>query len=1002
MNVNRLHRAFSVVSTVLISVLTLSPIAPIVQAGGISNATLPSSVDNISNTLQFTSAGHVLGFSEDGVMIASARHMLKVNFLGSKGSTPQSDVQAGGPLGHVTYTNAWDGVKAVYESSEKSVMKSTYFVDGANVKNIRLGYNRPVQIDEKGNLLVAYEDGIMTESAPIAWQEISGQKKPVQVAYALLATKEIGFKLGEYVKGVPVVIDPTVAWNTFLGGSSNENSRGITTDGSGNVFVIGDSTSTWGTPVNAIYGNGSADIFVAKLGGDGSLAWNTFLGSGGTDNGNSIKVDNSGYVYIAGVSSATWGTPINAHAGGGGDGVIAKIDGSGNLLWNTFFGGSSGTEIANSIALDGSGNIYTVGSATAAWGSPVRAYTASSDIVAVKFNSSGAESWHTFFGGSGFDNAFAVAVDGSGNVYVGGYDDSTWGSPVRAYTAANDASVTKLDSSGAVVWNTFLGGSGNDVAFALVLDASGNIFVGGHAFGTWSTPIRAYDAALDGFVARLDTSGTLVWNTFLGGSGSDGIRGLALDVSGNLIAGGNSNATWGTPLQSYVGGVDAMIVQIDLNGVFAWNTFVGGTGTETPLALALDTSGNAYMTGISNSTWGTPVRAFTSGNDSFAFKLSNLVSANGTGLESLSTTLAQPMYSVDWTTNPSYSNVTYTWSLSRTVMADPGDACLTTNDCFKILLNLKDTGTVADHLDQEWMTGIDPGDVAWGGPLDMSVSGVTRVDTDSNGRYDQLQLLIDCSSGCAMVTSTPYSLSIVNGPLKNPVSPIGYVAGGYTSLTHTMYVNDQSASMSASQSMASIVAIGSGLTVTANVDPTLTFSVAAVPSGTSFIGENTDVTPTDNDTCNFGVLAPGDAQTCMFNLSIATNASNGYSIYVVQDQNMTFNGNEIKQYDSNSAPAVKGHAAATTWVSPATAQLAHLGYSSNDTSVFANSGTPIWAGIPDIAQAGNAPVTDGLVADSVLPGSATYAYAIRVESAATLPQGTNYVHHEYFMVVGNF
>jgi len=259
---------------------------------------------------------------------------------------------------------------------------------------------------------------------------------------------------------------------------------------------------------------------------------------------------------------------------------------------------------------------------------------------------------------------------------------------------------------------------------------------------------------------------------------------------------------------------------------------------------------------------------------------------------------------------------------------------------------------------------------------------------------------VNCWSSCVFATTTQYSLTVVNYPIINPQAPVGYTAGTYTSLTQIISMNDMSVSAQNSEQKTAVVAIGKGLTVTASVDPTLTFSVTGVASSTAFYTDNSTVSTVSNpDACSFGTLTPNAPKVCLFNLNINTNADNGYAIYVVQDQDMTFNGNSIKAFKDG---ARVDDATSTLWTSPLLATFGHLGYSSNDTSVFAATSTALWAGIPAIATASQAPVITGLVANSAAPGNDTYVYALKVESTSALPQGSAYTHHEYFLVVGNF
>ena len=147
---------------------------------------------------------------------------------------------------------------AVYEAQAGALLKSTYYVDadpdGNAAEQIRLHYNREVSLDDQGNLVIAYDHGTMTDSAPVAWQDIDGQRMFVHVSYVLLGNNEVGFAVGDYDHSRQLVIDPTLTWNTFLGSSGTDYAMVIAVDGSGNVYVAGYSSATWGSPVRAFGG----------------------------------------------------------------------------------------------------------------------------------------------------------------------------------------------------------------------------------------------------------------------------------------------------------------------------------------------------------------------------------------------------------------------------------------------------------------------------------------------------------------------------------------------------------------------------------------------------------------------------------------------------------------------------------------------------------------------------------------------------------------------------
>jgi len=418
--------------------------------------------------------------------------------------------------------------------------------------------------------------------------------------------------------GQQVVINAALGWNTFMGSANIDRGNTIAVDGSGNVYIAGDSEATWGTPVNSF--SGSYDVFVAKLNSNGVLQWNTFLGSTGLDYASAIAVDGSGNVYVLGDSFAAWGSPVAAYSGGR-EPFVAKLNSDGELQWHTFMG-SSGFDYSYGVAEDDSGNVYVVGYSPETWGSPVVAYVGSNDAFVAKLNSSGALQWNTFMGAADSDGGNGIAVDGSGNAYVVGTSNSTWGTPINAYVFSQDGFLVKLNSSGVRQWNTFLGSSNYDSCFGIDLDGIGNIYVSGYSYVTWGMPIDPHSGDFDGFAAKFDSSGIRQWNTFMGSAGYDTGRSIAVDTDGNACVVGESAATWGTPVIAHAGGgMDAFVVKLDSTGIRQWNTFLGSGGYDVGSGTVVGGSGHVYVTGYSNATWGSPVNSFSGGSDAFGAKI---------------------------------------------------------------------------------------------------------------------------------------------------------------------------------------------------------------------------------------------------------------------------------------------------------------------------------------------------------------------------------------------
>lgn len=272
------------------------------------------------------------------------------------------------------------------------------------------------------------------------------------------------------------------------------------------------------------------------------------------DRGYGIAVDASGNIYVAGTSPREWGAPIRAYEAPR-EAFVAKLSPTGALVWNTFLGGS-GIDESNAIAVDARGNLYVTGISYATWESPIRSHSGGGDAFAAKLDPSGKLVWNTFLGGSkAVTTGYGIAVDNVGSAYVVGSSTSPgWHTPVRAYTASRDIYVAKLSANGELEWNTFLGGNDWDEGFAIAVDPSGEVHVTGQSWNSWGSPINAHSGKSNGniFVAQLAPDGGLKWHTFFGAGRNyyHAGKGIALDGSGNIYVAGSSPVSWGSPINA--------------------------------------------------------------------------------------------------------------------------------------------------------------------------------------------------------------------------------------------------------------------------------------------------------------------------------------------------------------------------------------------------------------------------------------------------------------------
>ncbi len=448
------------------------------------------------------------------------------------------------------------------------------------------------------------------------------------------------------------MIDPTLSYASYLGGSAEDEAFGIAVDGSGNAYVTGQTKSP-------VFGGKTAgpnfDVFVTEVNTAGSaLVFTDIFSATGTGSGdcsgNAIALDTAGAAAFVG-GSATVGFPtLNAFqptfGGGTGavqlDGFVMKVAAStGALTYSTYLGGSD-NDIVNAVAVDGAtpANTYVAGQTAStnfpgASSSTIQSTNAGSeDAFVTKLDGTGALTYSTYLGGSSNDLATGVALDSSGNAYMTGITISsnfpTTSSVFQKTSGGGDDSfVAEVKSDGStLLYSTLLGGSGNDDALGIAVDGTGDAYIAGSTNSSNFPTANAIQAALGGasatnvFVTKLNAGATaLMFSTYYGGSLDDAATGIALDPLGDaFVTGRTTSSTFPVSnsfQQSLSGTSDAFVTEFSNSGFVVFSSFLGGTGTENGLqgsdaqsavgAIAVDKNSNAYVAGVTNSTSGFPV-----------------------------------------------------------------------------------------------------------------------------------------------------------------------------------------------------------------------------------------------------------------------------------------------------------------------------------------------------------------------------------------------------------
>ena len=624
----------------------------------------------------------------------------------------------------VAERNIYPGIDLVYYGTQRQLEYDFVVAPGASLSQVQIAFDgvKNMHPDAEGNLVLSAsgKDDIRLRK-PIAYQLIGEEKQLVAANFILQGDNRVAFEIGAYDAGRPLIVDPILSYSTYLGGSGIDGASSIAVAPDNTAFIAGSTFSANFPTIHALQPNegGQLDFpqdgFVSKISADGStLLYSTYLGGTHQDTASGITVDDFGDAYVTGTTispdfpaskgafdglcgadgkcGTTWnslGLPVT-------NAFLSKLNPAGSgLIYSTYLGFFEDVQ-GKSVAVDSDGNAYVTGQTTAnftptvtitppALPPPPFPITASAfqpafgggsfNAFITKFDATGSTIlYSSYLGGDTEDVGYGIVVDGNANAYITGLTYSTnfpttAGAIQTAYGGAGDGFVSKVNANligaASLVYSTYFGGSGLDQANGIAVDSVGNAYVAGLTNSStlsFTPPAGAFQTSNagqgDAFTAKLNTTGALSYFTFLGGTHADSATGVAVDSAGNAYVTGTTVSTdfptAGAVFQPAYGGgnADSFVAKLNPSGSsLAYASFLGGTNTELSTGIAVDTAGSAYVTGQTCSEdfpLSNPLQAVPGGNcDAYVAKVSILagIAINPAGLvfpaQSLNTT-SQP------------------------------------------------------------------------------------------------------------------------------------------------------------------------------------------------------------------------------------------------------------------------------------------------------------------------------------------------------------------------
>ena len=621
--------------------------------------------------------GHSFFLSDTEAVLAFADPAFSVR-MKLAGQNPHPQIEGVGPLGGVTnyllgsdpaqwrrgvphfskvrYAEVYPGIDLIYYGNNRQLEYDFEIRPDIDPSVVQIQFQGvdSIAVDPVGDLVLHTPHGEIRQRRPIAFQKRGNAVEPVEARFRVRGDR-VGFELGAYDPRLPLVIDPTFVWASYIGGPGGDQANDLAIDSLGYVYLTGITQWVDSEPAGLLNPPAGSDFeaFVTKMDSAGAVVYTTYFGGAAIDEGHSIAVDSSGSAHVTGYTTSSDFPLVNAfqsQRGGTQDAYIVKLNPGGDaILFSSYLGGSTGgngtSDRGIGIAADDLGNVTVVGTTFADDFPVLNAFQpgkggGQGDAFVTQFSAVGTLVFSTYLGGNGNDAAYDVAIDSDRNIVLTGFTTSnnqgdfavpfpTANAFDPAWNGGDDIFITKMDPSGqSLIFSTYFGGSDADDGVRLALDQSNTIYVTGYT-KSFNFPLRnavqflnggnipvscgagVTPPCFDAFLIKMHPDGQDIdVSTPIGGEDNDSGTSIAVDSAGFIHLTGYT-----TSLQFYAinaitgaGGFlrspqDGFVMKLtpDLSAL-VFSSFLGGFGTDAGTSIGVDVAGDVYVTGFTTAT----------------------------------------------------------------------------------------------------------------------------------------------------------------------------------------------------------------------------------------------------------------------------------------------------------------------------------------------------------------------------------------------------------------